>query len=87
MKFITNEDCFPNELSQFIYTSSLLEQNVVQVVAPLLDTGLLPCEKTDDIYALLEMLYGESNQLASAKHKLDCLRQADQVTLAWDAHF
>ncbi len=44
MKFITNHDRFPDEKSKIIYALSLLDRTVVLMVAPLLDTGVLPCD-------------------------------------------
>jgi hypothetical protein len=66
MKFIADQDWFQNKRSQIIYTLSLLEKNVVLMVAPLLDTSVLPCEKVDDPVTLLKTLYGEPACQASA---------------------
>jgi hypothetical protein len=59
MKFTAHQDRFLNEQSQIIYSLSLLEKNVVLMVAPLLEIGVLPCEKIDDLVILRETLYGK----------------------------
>jgi hypothetical protein len=56
---------------------SLLDQIVVLMVAPLLDTSVLPCERIDDLITLLEALYEDPNCQGIAKCDLDNLRQAN----------
>jgi hypothetical protein len=45
MKFIAYHDYFHNKQCKIIYVLSLLDQTVVLIVAPLLDTSVLPCDQ------------------------------------------
>jgi hypothetical protein len=75
IKFVANHDCLPDEQSQIIYALSLLDKTVVLMVAPLMDTGVLPCNQIDKFIALFEALYGNPDRQATAKQELDGLRQ------------
>ncbi len=87
MKLLTNHDHFPDEQSKIIYTLSLSDRTVVLIVAPLLDTGVLPCNRIEDLVALLEALYGDPERQGTAKRELDSLRQANREFVAYYAGF
>jgi hypothetical protein len=87
MKLITNHDQFPDEQSQIIYALSLLDQAMVLMVAPLLDTGVLPSEEIDDLITLLEALYADPDHQGTAKSELDNSRQANREFVAYYADF
>jgi hypothetical protein len=48
--------------SQIIYKLSLLDRPVVIVVAPLLDSGILPCSSVHKLVTILETLYGDPDR-------------------------
>ncbi len=61
MKLIANYDQFTNEQSQIISLLGLLNQTMVLMVAPLLDTSVPPCVCNNNMNILLKALFRKFN--------------------------
>ncbi len=84
---LANHDRFPDKQSKITYTYSLLDQTVVPMVAPLLDTSVLPCNRVEGLVALLEALYGGPHRHGTTKRELDGLHQTNRDFVAYYADF
>jgi hypothetical protein len=76
-----NADQFPTKRSQLLYAHSRLNQDVVALIDPLIDTNI---SNVDQFVAFLEATYGDPNKEMTALSKLSNLKQGKR---SFTTHF